>query len=361
MKTRHVVLIAFLLAAVVAAPALGKGPGDHAERSQRMAHDMDEQDFNNLSANARERGLARAEAAKHFARWSYADGNASGRFVSFRLDEETGNLTSFTVVTGNGSTTFFAAVTPDAFEGNGSAKAHGAVLHLDADEGGFSAHNNPTAHFAYTETGAGMNVTFLLAGGANATVNGTQATVVAGNLHGHVLVTGNATLTLSADNRTLVAALTEGDKAVFLGHPADAPGATANLHALKDAIAKGRVGAVTTIVDADGAPLEDRASFGVLARAKSVGKGHANLTVESDEPRGRAVVVNLDSSIVDPADDGKVNVTLDGRPVPRAANVTQVLDAQGTSASVFVNRTANGVQVVVYVPGFSAHDLAIST
>lgn len=358
MRTTVLSLLVALVLVGAAAPALAKGPGERAQ----AAREMDERDFNNLTAAAREQGLARAESAKLFARWSYGAGNATGRFVGFTLAESTGAITGFALRGNNTTTPVFASVTPTPFAGNGSAKATGSVLHLAGGDASLAAHNNPLGLLRYSAGNATLGVSYVLADGANATLNGTQALVSLGSLHGHVVVQGNGTLELSADNRTLVASVPAGGAVVFMGHPGDAPSATSALHDVKDAIASGQLGAITTVVDAGGAPLEERASFGVTARASSVGKGRANITVSSDDPTGKAVVVNLDGSIIPPGDVGKVNVTVDGVRAARASSLGAVLrGSNATNATVFVNRTDTGVQIVIYLPHFSDREVSITT
>lgn len=373
MRSVHATLLALLLSLVVLAPALAQtgGPGPGARRgpmdraAERDATGMHEREWSNLSETARTRGLERAEQARLFARFTYANGNASGRFVTFTLDPATGALTNYAVLANNSTSAFFARVAPTGFTGNGTPKVHGATLVLDGGNQTFAAHNNPTGLFAYR--GENVSVAFTLAPGANATAESgnRSAQVTVGNLHGHVILNGNGTLNVSATTITATSADPMGG-VLFAAHPSgpDAGVATANLHAMRDAVAQGRLGGILSVVDADGAAVGDATYLGVAMRARNVSQGRVNVTVSSPDPAGKSVVIQLDGSIVNASQLASLAVTLDGRAIPRAANATNaLLSAPGTpGAAWFVsNGTGGGVQVIVDVPGFSEHDIGIST
>jgi hypothetical protein len=330
--------------------------------ADRQGHEMHEREWANLSEAARTRGLERAEQAKLFARFTYANGNATGRFVSFHLDPATGALMDYGVRANNSTTTFFTSVMPAGFVGNGTARVHGAQLVLDGGDQTFRAHNNPTGMFAYR--GENVSVTFTLPAGANATAeNGNRsAMVTAGNQHGHVILNGNGTLAVSGT--TITATATDGMGGVlFAAHPSDAGIATANLHAMRDAMAQGRLGGMLSVVNAEGSAVTDATYLGVAMRARNVSQGRANVTVDSADPSGKAVVIHLDESIVSAAQMANLTVTLDGRAIPRAANATNaLLGASGSpNAAYFVTNASGAVQIIVSVPGFSEHDIGIST
>lgn len=372
MRRVHATILVLLLSLLLVSPALaqmggpgagmGRGPPDRA--ADRQGHEMHEREWGNLSETARARGLERAEQAKLFARFTYQDGTASGRFVTFGLDPATGALSDYGVRVNNSTSTFFTSVTPQGFDGNGTPRVHGARLALDGGDQAFSAHNNPTGLFAYR--GDNVSVTFTLPDGANATAEADNRTamIVVGSLHGHVILNGNGTLTVAGT--TITATSTDATGGVlFAAHPAgpDAGVVTANLHAMRDAMARDRLGGILGIVNADGEAVTDATYLGVAMRARNVSQGRANVTVSSDDPAGKAVVLHLDGSVVSPEQLANLTVELDGRAIPRAANATNaLLGAAGTpAAAYFVTNATGAVQVIVSVPGFSEHDIGITT
>lgn len=370
MRRSFVIFGALLLTVFLLAPALaqmggpgagnagGQGRGAAARAADREGHETQAREWNNLSETARTRGLERAEEARLFARFTYADGTATGRFVTFSLDPVTGVLRDYAVRSGNSTTSFFATVTPSGFVGNGTPAVHGARLSLDGQNATFSAHNNPTGLFQYR--GEGLSVAFEAASGATVTAdNNRTATVAISGQHGHVIATGNGTLTVSGTTITVSGA----HGVLFAAHPTgnESGMATANLHAVRDALTQDRVGGMLSVVNADGAAVTDATYMGVAMRARNVSQGRANVTVSSPEPAGKSVVIFLDETVVNGTQGANVTVTLDGRPVPRAANAAAALNASTGQGVFHVTNATQGVQVIVSVPGFSEHDIGITT
>lgn len=353
-------------------PGTAKGHGGGSHRvdpaADRQAHESHARDWGNLSENARSRGLARAEEAKLFARLTYAEGNATGRFVSFGLDPATGTLTSYAVRHGGGAgaapnaTLLFSRVTPGGFAGNGTPQVHGARLTLAGANGTLAVHNNPTA--LLNLRGANLTVTFDAAPGVtfSSDVNRTVL-VTAGAFHGHVMTLGEDVDVRVTNASLTVATGAQGGGILFAAHPGDGGLATANLHAVRDVAASGRVGGLLTVVNADGSAVTDAVHLGVTMRARNVGQGRANVTVSSDDPESRAVVVLLDSTVVNlTAPGADLTVTLDGRAIPRAPRAASVLEGTLQASWHATNATdgRGGVQVLVHVPGFSEHHIGIA-
>lgn len=369
--------LAILVTALLLSPVLAQGQGQgqgqghqggpanvRADRATHAAAERDagrahEQEFNNLSETARARGLARAEEAKLFGRLDFANGNATGRFVSFGLDAAAGTVRDYTVRSGNNSTLFLSSVTATGWTANGAPRVTGSILRMDGGNVSLAAHNNPTAILVYR--GANATVTFTAASNATVTPdNNRTVTVAVGNVHGHVVLHGEGTL--AASGATVTLTLGSHGAALFMAHPGDAPLATANLHAVRDAIAADKLGGVLSVVNADGRPLTDATYLGVAMRASDVAPGRLNVTVSSPEPAAKSVVINVDGNVLNLTTPGvNLTVTLDGQRLNAAPNATAA--AQGLAIGTYhvTNATGGGAQVVVSVPGFSEHVIGLST
>lgn len=360
MRKTAILILALLLATAVLSPALAQGQGqskrqgpDGRANAERAVHEREAAEWNNVSADARARGLARAEAARLFSGFAYTGGNATGRFVSFGLDN--GTLANYTLR--DNATTFFASVTPSSFGGNGTPRVHGATLRLAGANVTFSAHNNPTGMFAYRAGNASLTLTLALGPNVTAAQDSNRTlTLNTGGMHGHLVVQGNGTY--NATGGTVTVALEPGAGLLFLGHPSQTPLAS-NLHAVRDAMANDRVGGILNLVATDGAPLQDRVFLGVEMRATKAGQGRAEVIVSSDEPAGKAVVLNLDNATLNLTAGRNVTVTLDGQRVLPATSAAAALNA--SQASYHANASAGGVQVIVNVPGFSDHTIVVQS
>lgn len=366
----HSIITVLLVLLVAASTALAQGQsGSHVGASANShagasaaAQAHAESDFNNLSADAREKGLAHAENARLFAKWSWdnATSTATGRFAQLTVDASTGGLANVTLTSNNTTTPLFASVTPTGLAVTDAARVTGSLLRFGGANFSFSAHNNPVAMWTY-RVDVDTNFTITAASGASL-VNDTNRTFrvnVGTALHGHVIIGGNGSYALSGGSATII--VPANGSLTFLGHPSDLGGFAANaaaLHQLKDAIASQRVGGIASIVNENGSAVEDREFLGVEVHAKSVKNGSADITLSSTDPASKAVVLHLDNSI---ANGTNLTVTLDGQKVPSAASESDALSGAGGAASVFVNKTATGIEVIVNVPHFSDHDLTIAS
>ncbi|MEA3200007.1 MAG: hypothetical protein QOE90_1435 [Thermoplasmata archaeon] len=343
-----VALLATSLAALAAPPA-----GRDGNASARTHPDGP---WANLSESARGHGLAAAESHRLFAKLAYANGTATGRFVSFGLDNATGVITHYDVVSNNATIPVFASITPTPFNATDDVRVTGSVLRLEGDNATLMVHNNPLALLNWRAEDAGLNLTFALAPNVTITNDTTNQTVKL-NLatsHGHLTIAGNGTFT-SVSNGTIKVALDPHASLLFAYHTTESKLMASGLHAAIAAAAHGHVGAVVSAVDADGSPLDDATDLGVSAHATSLSHGHATIRVSSDTPEGRSVLVQLGNDTI-PA-NATVVVTLDNETLP---NATLDDALSGARAGVNVTRTDEGVSIAVSVPHFSDHDITVS-
>lgn len=322
----------------------GDGPmGAHDHLHQSMTH------WDNASAGAREKGMARAEQHGLFARLTLdADGYVAGRFVTAHLASDT--LHAYTVVDGQ-PIPFFSAITwsdPIA-----SPRVTGSVLHLPGAGVSGMLHNNPTAQLQFHADNA-TTVTFHLATNATATLSSAQeARVLAGGIHGHVLA-HNGTVTFDNATATVVVHLEAGGVAMFRAHPAKTDGAL--LHAENRAFTHGLMGATVRIADGGGEALEESDGGDVDATATSISNGTVQLTVGSEQHAGKLVTLVFDAGTLPASRLDALRIRLDGRDVPRA-QPDALVDQNRTAAHV----SAAGGQVFVALrfEHFSSYALSI--
>jgi hypothetical protein len=321
--------------------------------SEQDAHDN--ASWHALGGMQRSLGLQHAERARLFSQLLAADGQARGRFVSFGYNATRGELTAYRAEELNA--TFLDLVHAEGFVANGTPGTHGAAFRMAGDGAAFAAHDNPTA--LLDVRGADLTVHVMLAGGVaagNLTDNRTVRLTAANGQHGHLVLVGNGTV--HAITGGFQFDLADGG-VMFVAHPSGTAAADA-LHDVLAAAAQGRLGAVASVVDAGGMPLEDTDSWGVQVRAERTGNHSLALRVGSDEPAGKAVVVRTDNDTVPAGRPEDVTVSLDGVALARAASALEVLNGTG-EGKAFVTVTAGAVQVVVSVPHFSDHELVLAS
>ncbi|MCX6665924.1 MAG: right-handed parallel beta-helix repeat-containing protein [Euryarchaeota archaeon] len=93
-----------------------------------------------------------------------------------------------------------------------------------------------------------------------------------------------------------------------------------------------------------------------------ISKDFLSFVVSSEEHAGKTILINVDSSILDP--NGNIKLTFDGKPMSMADDVADVFDPtnDGGSAEYIITEGANhNYQLLVSVPSFSTHTIAISS
>lgn len=359
------VLPALLLSAYPATAGAhdGRGPPEgrgYEERGHegRASADRMEAAWGHLNASARDAGLARAEAHGLFARLAYdaGSGNVEGRFVRFHLVASTAQMHDYTIRDGTTNLTFFSEVTPQPFSASAGPRVTGSVLHVLGENVTVLAHNNPTGALQIRADGANATVSFQLASSAkvlNATAR--EVKIGVGAAHGHILSSGNASIDV---NGTLVTVqLAPGEAAMFRGHPSKVDASI--LHAQNKAFTSGVLGSVVHIADGDGAPVQDESDLGVAVEASEIGRGHLRATVSSDNPAGRVIFLAVDGTTIDPAHAAAIQVTLDGKAVPRAASLDSVVSTNQSAVAFTTDAASGAVYLAIRIPHFSSYVLAI--
>jgi len=334
--------------------------GHHDGREMRdggrdASHRM-EQRWDNMSADHREKGLERAEQHGLFARLSYdaSTGMVDGRFLHAHLVASSATFHDYTTRDVLGNHTFFAQIAPSAFTPNGTVRVTGSVLHVLGTGLTVLVHNNPTGTFQARAEGGPVTLTFTLAAGTtiqNQTAR--EVKIGAGDVHGHLMTNGNASIAVSGS--TLTVTLAAGDSAMFRAHPT---GMDADLlHSQNKAFENRLLGTTAGIADGDGQALDDATEDGAAAEPTDIGAGHVRFNVSSEHHGPRVLFLDVDGSTVDPSHAAQLQVTLDGQAVPRDS-IDNVV-AQNRSAAA-ITTDANGVvHLVVRIPHFSSYTLAL--
>jgi plastocyanin len=334
----------------------------HAPRAVGLAEN---DTFRHLPPDVAARGLDRANASKLFAKLTYANGMASGRFVSFNWSDATGTIMDYRHNVWN--ETIFSNVTIEGWASTGSSGAHGAVFHARGTDQFVSVHNNPTVGLHIQTDETETNVTFDLAPTEQINVNSTTSKAIvvtdaAGKYHGHIVLLGNATATNTTGlGGSVRVHLGADDGVLFLAHPGGDTAAAGGLHATIAAAAGGHLGTVLDLADENGTPVEDELPLTAHAHATSVAHGKVVLLVQSDTSDGKTIVVRVPTETLG---GGAVNVTV-GSETFAAVNVTgadakaALATLQAAGKGAIVNFAANGTEVTILVPHFSDQTVTI--
>jgi len=341
-------VVCFVLLAPLATAQPLSDPGRSGE------HRMDS--WERMDPAKREMGMDRAEDHRMFARLLHdkVTGDVLGRFIHFHLVTGTGQMHDLASSDGVANHTFFRAITPSRAVLQ-DPRITGSVMHLVGDNYTLMAHNNPTAAMHWRAT-ANMTLKFELAAGASiANATAREVRIATAAIHGHVLTNGNSSISVAGT--TLMLRLAPGESAMFRAHPSGLN--TTLLHAQNRAFTQRVLGSVVHVADGGGQPVEDAADDGATAQAIAIGRGHVRFNVSSTQHEGRVLFLAIDGQTIDPARAATIQVTLDGKAMPRAASIDAVVaNSQGSVA--FTTDAAAGITyLAVRIPQFSSYVLAI--
>lgn len=129
---------------------------------------------------------------------------------------------------------------------------------------------------------------------------------------------------------------------------------------LATAVLEGRLGAVLAIERARPTPVYQRATFEVSSEMRA---GGIEVRVSSSEREGRTVMINIDEQTRRSLGLWEIRVLVDGEPIGRADDLTDVLDPNndGGECEYLLLVGANGVQVLVSIPHFSVRTITIKS
>ncbi|MGQ0534677.1 MAG: hypothetical protein ACT4PT_01230 [Methanobacteriota archaeon] len=299
-----------------------------------------------------------ARERRHVGEFTDVSGTVGGAFVAFDYDAGNGTLSGFSL----GGVEAFREVRVEPFEFE-RVRVDGASLRIRGDEVDIRAHDTPSAGLRIAPHDGPVTATFVLAPGAVATSAGEDAYVISfGNRTALLAIRGEddgtGSLALSGDR--LVANVSDDAHVVFLARPLHREGAPE----VDDAIRKGRVGAQVRFEHAEGRVHQDVFELeGVSVTAAVIGDT-ANLIISApDGTPGKVIVVDLDPAVVGAAENGTVNVTIDGRSATPARDFADVLDPDDDAGvpEYLLVRGNEGFQILVSLPHFSVHAVTISS
>lgn len=353
---RFVVPLALVLLAAaipVAAAQDDEGPRNPTAEERRGGRDGDDDD-------ARRGPPAHTPAPLGTFQVDHAQEVVRGDYVTFTYDAD--GVRNFTA---GGVLLYDLSVEPSEDEEDGDAPrtgpariaAHGAELRLRAPTFTFVAHDNPAA-VSRVEAEDGV-VTLTFAPGAQVQpAEDDRATFAVGNLTG----------TLRGDDLRVEGAsvVSEERILVFL----DRPRGDFDVHRehIGKAIAKGHVGAEATFNRRDGGVEQEVVSYGnVTMTTVKAEEGNLTVLVEGHGLEGRVLVLNVDGRVLGASQADHLNLMLDNASIPRASNLTDVLDPDddGYSPEYYIVHdplaAPDAFQLIVTVPHYSVHTLSVTT
>ncbi|MDD1743373.1 MAG: hypothetical protein LUO85_01965 [Methanomassiliicoccales archaeon] len=295
-----------------------------------------------------------------------------GRFVSFGINQSSGSIDNYTVATTNGDVVVFKAIgLLDLVPGNISLM--GSLFVEQDSNSTIVVHDNPVVLLHMTSNQSHERMNFSLGPRVSSVVlprmandtNDTFALISGAGIQG-ILKAENGTLSIESDGQGNFSIVANASDVMFRMKPSFAKGHMALDDAVQDAIASGKVAGELSLTVRNGSAMFDlmRYRMSFTFDLQEAAQNHLRLAVSSTEHEGRVAIINLDQSTFDTLKGNDVTVTLDGRAIRQTQDPLDVLSASGSqdSDAIFcVESTANGSQMMVYIPSFSTHVLDLSS
>lgn len=306
---------------------------------------------------------------KMFGEITYSDGEASGYFIEFNYDEETGRITDYQVRTGETYIEVFRWIELVGFSPEGMM-VQGAVLNQYNDTARMIVHNNPTAMIHVAVNSSSVELSMALADGlevADIEPAGDLDAAVrldTDSLHA-VIGVSNGTLTVDeVGNVTLVNITVNEGQAFFRARPFFTMMGVENEELIENAIMNGKIAAEVALMyrDGNGICIEQTYHHQFRMQVLSLNQNRIQLEVSAENHEGKVLMLKFDRETFNAS--GGIKVTIDGNEVKSSTTIDGVLEASGSEiedARYYIYDNGQEYVLLTYIPSFSTHTLAIET
>jgi hypothetical protein len=336
-------LFAFLLFSV-AEPALaqmGTGPMDGQQMDRGRAFDMMEQG----------KGM-RAERGMFGMGFMHSAGNTYGDYVTFNIDNKTGNVLNYGV---NGETLFDISISNFNY---GSSSSQGSITWVSNMDGStvIQLHDNPAAVINIL-TNKSISVTFALAEDVTAIKEDNFVIVKSDSFEGYISGTGTVTSSVSSTQAKIDTS--SNSMVVFRAVPVNMPGFDQMHRRFSQEIARNRIG-MEIALGRNGTYDAVNYSAAMRLRVQEMTQNRIRLMVNSTDPEGNIIAINLDNSSLAIRDRDRLRIHLDGTPLQCVNDPDIVFDTTDSPLcwiSPIQNMTR--AQLMIHVPQYSEHTIDI--
>jgi len=303
---------------------------------------------------------------------NYAEGNVTGRFVRFHIEEKSGELEDYTI----GNMTVFDEI---SYENDtvGRVRVHGAVLTYKGVENIFPpeneinlslnfrwrflcVHDNPAAVLHIITYGSDVikyklnneihaemkdNIVYL-----NSSENIFAGRLIVSNGEVSIINENNERKILIKTGKNYTTSVIFINFAQFL-----APKHIAT--EIMQGIEKGRIGA-NIYISTHGVDFVNY-SHEIRAQVKIMERNRVRVEISSELHQGKVIMIVLNKSAMEFGKYYKLNVTLDGIPVPKG-DYQEVMNSTIQAKYVAIEENGN-LYLLLYIPHFSTHIIDIES
>jgi hypothetical protein len=279
-------------------------------------------------------------------------GNAYGEYVTFTIDNQTGNVLDYGVV---GTALFNISIANFNYK---STNTQGSITLVSSTDGStlIRLYDDPAAVINILTTKS-ISVTFTLANGATATKEDDLVRVEAGNIQGYIAGTGAVTSSVSGTQ--VKVEVPPGSAVIFHAAPVNMPMSDNMYRRFSEEIARNRMG-IEIALGSNGTYSFVNYSSGMQMMVQSMEQDRIRLVLNATEPSGRIVAINLDNTSLVVGANKRLRINYDGMPMQCVDDPDIVFN--GTDSPLcWISPVQNGAraQIMMYIPHFSEHNIDI--
>ena len=314
---------------------MGRGPMDGQQMGRGKAFDMMEQG----------RGM-RAEQGIYGMGFMHSVGNAYGDYVTFTIDNQTGNVLNYGV---DGNTLFNISIANFNYRSTGSQGSITWVSNMDGSTI-IQLHDNPAAVINIL-TNKSISVTFTLADGVTATKEDNFIRVKSDSIEGYIAGTGIVTSSVSSTQVKIDAS--PSSAVVFRAVPVNMTGFDQMHRRFSQEIARNRIG-MEIALGRNGTYNAVNYSAAMMLRIQEMTQNRIRLLVNSTDPAGNIIAINLDNSSLAIMARDRLRIHLDGTPL-QCVNDPNIVFNETDRPLCWISPIQNmtRAQLMIHIPGYS--------
>ncbi|MGA1792514.1 MAG: hypothetical protein ACMUHM_01035 [Thermoplasmatota archaeon] len=295
-----------------------------------------------------------------FGQFELGDDGLEGRYVSFGFED--GILKDYCFVPDEEVIFSSIGSANDLFlEEN--TRMEGAVFHAELEGLHMMSHNNPTSMVHFTYSGEEwVNVSFELSEGVGFGEVSDGDLPLSGLDKDAWITLGTEDYTI--DEGLLEVNLTKGVIVCFFRSPYQTMNSFQE--STMRAVSSGNIDGELQVKNAEGSGTESQ-HFPFQGKVEMQVKGSENgkmlkVEVQSQEKSGKVLMFKVQGQVLGDVEVGKVRIEFDGENAEKSGSLNEVLMGNTTRCKYYIERDGEGCyQAMVYVPGFSTHELTFKT
>ncbi len=290
-----------------------------------------------------------------FGSFFHENGYVAGNFVRFISDN--GSIVDYTVVRDE-NVTIFDFIHIDCMGSNNKETSHGAVWRLVGKNATIEVHDNPLA-LLKIKVISNCNVNMTLSNNLefNKTNNSRMLSISGSSINGWLTISGNGSFSNVSEDYASIS-INKNSMVIFAVSPY--PNVTVNIKnqerrekGIMEKIAEGKVCGRAFIEPQNKSDVVSYDNNTILNCTSLPNIVNIHVLSSGEE---KILILDIKNNVFN---SSNISVNCDGKTLPREINYNQIMNETGNISKYFITNGTNGVEIIIYIPHFSSHDIKI--